>query len=74
MDNLTREQTLDMLNDLLEEDVSSKFNEQLQYVGEHGEPSFVVANNEGKSVEVFVDWNKEADLLSFSINEDYTSE
>ncbi|AXI08492.1 hypothetical protein CV093_06290 [Oceanobacillus sp. 143] len=74
MKNLPRSQALIIINEILEEDVTDKFNEQAENAGEHGDPSFVVTNSRGESVEVFVDWNKEEDILSYSINEEFKSE
>ena len=74
MKNLPRSQAIKIINEILEEDVTDKFNEQVENAGEHGDPSFVVTNSRGESVEVFVDWNKEEDILSYSINEDLKSE
>ncbi|MFD2045386.1 hypothetical protein ACFSTA_17010 [Ornithinibacillus salinisoli] len=74
MRNLKREQAIELLNDLFGENVKEKFEEQVKNAGEHGNPSFVINNAEGKMVEVKVDWDKEADVLSYSINEDYTSD
>ncbi|RDW17767.1 hypothetical protein [Oceanobacillus chungangensis] len=74
MKNLPLSQAIKLINVILEEDVTNKFNEQAENAGEHGDPSFVVTNSRGESVEVFVDWNKEEDVLSYSINEDFKSE
>ncbi|PAE27930.1 hypothetical protein CHI07_17195 [Paenibacillus sp. 7884-2] len=74
MKNLTRDQAIERLNLLLHEDVADILNEQVKNAGEHGDPSFLVTNSRGKSVEVFLDWNKEEDILSYSINEDFNSE
>ncbi|MFD1607437.1 hypothetical protein [Oceanobacillus luteolus] len=74
MKNLTREQAIQFVNDLFKEDLSSAFNEQADQAGENGDPSFVVKNSKGDEVEVFVDWNKEEDILSYAINEDNQSE
>lgn len=46
----------------------------MQVNGEHGYPSFLVTSSRGESVEVLLDWNKEEDILSYSINEDFNSE
>ncbi|AXI09288.1 hypothetical protein CUC15_10285 [Oceanobacillus zhaokaii] len=70
MKNLPRSEAIKIVNVILEEDVTDKFKEQAENAGEHGDPSFVVTNSHGESVEVFVDWNKEEDILSYSINED----
>ncbi|SET10667.1 hypothetical protein SAMN05216389_105188 [Oceanobacillus limi] len=74
MDNLDQEQVINMLNTLLGEDIREEFETQLKEAGEHGNPSFIVANSGGSTAEVFVEWNKEGDYLSYSINEDYQAE
>ncbi|MGJ9460274.1 hypothetical protein [Oceanobacillus sp. CF4.6] len=74
MKNLPRSQAIEIINEFLEEDVSEIFNEQAKNAGEHGDPSFVVTNSKGESVEVFIDWNEEEDILSYSVNEDFKSE
>ena len=67
MNNLSHKQVINHLNKLLGEDVTSAFEEQLQNAGEHGYPSFSVENSKGKEIQVMVDWDKEADVLSYSI-------
>lgn len=74
MKNLTREQALGIVNDVLKEDLDKSFNQQVINAGERGEPSFMLTNSKGESVEVFVDWNKEEDVLSYTINEDFKAE
>ncbi|WP_249870078.1 hypothetical protein [Oceanobacillus saliphilus] len=73
MEYLTREQAIEKLNDLLEDDVKENFMEQEKNAGEHGDPTFVVSNRKGFSAEVGIDWNKEADLLIYTIQEDLQS-
>ncbi|WP_067728877.1 hypothetical protein [Oceanobacillus damuensis] len=68
MKNLPRSRAIEIINEFLEEDVSEIFNEQADNAGEHCDPSFVVTNIKGESVQVFVDWNEEEDILSYSIN------
>jgi hypothetical protein len=67
MDKLTHEEVIKQLNEILHEDVTKAFEEQLENAGEHGHPNFSVSNNEGKTVEIGVEWDKEADQLYFSI-------
>lgn len=68
MMNLSHEEVIKQLKDILKEDITRTFKEQLSLAGEHGEPSFIVENSEGKAIEVFVEWDKEADQLFYSIN------
>ncbi|WP_042148701.1 hypothetical protein [Paucisalibacillus sp. EB02] len=70
MNNLNQEQTIQQLNDLLGEDVTQIFEEQLKIAGEHGDPSFVVKNSKGEEIHVSVEWDKEADVLHYSIHSD----
>ncbi|WP_047985999.1 hypothetical protein [Ornithinibacillus californiensis] len=68
MEKLTHEEMIKRLNELLDEDVTKPFEEQLENAGEHGHPSFAVSNSEGKTVEIGVEWDKEADQLYFTID------
>jgi hypothetical protein len=70
MNKLSHEQVIEELNKLLGEDVSNSFEEQLQIAGDHGYPSFSVRNSKGTEIQVIVDWDKEADILSFSFYSD----
>ncbi|MUK88491.1 hypothetical protein GMD78_08810 [Ornithinibacillus sp. L9] len=74
MRNLKHEQAIELLTNLLGENVEEEFAEQVKNAGEHGNPSFIISNQEGNTVEVMVDWLKEADELVYTINEDYASE
>ncbi|WP_010098775.1 hypothetical protein [Ornithinibacillus scapharcae] len=67
--NLSHEEVIKELKEILKEDITNRFEEELSNAGEHGEPSFMVENREGKAVEVFVEWDKEADQLFYSIEE-----
>ncbi|WP_067729631.1 hypothetical protein [Oceanobacillus damuensis] len=69
MKNLTREQAIEKLNNLLEDEVQANFMEQEKKAGEHGDSTFLVSNRKGFTAEVEIDWNKEADLLTYSITE-----
>lgn len=71
---MTKEQIIERLIELLGEDITAKFNEQAENAGEHGDPSFVVTNSKRESVKVFVDWNEEEAILSYSLNEDFKLE
>ncbi|GIO25874.1 hypothetical protein [Ornithinibacillus bavariensis] len=67
MEKLTYEQAIEQLTKLFGENVKNTFDEQLKIAGEHGIPNFNLENNEGLSVEIWVDWDKESDLLSYTI-------
>jgi hypothetical protein len=68
MQNLHKDQAIKIVNEILEEDVSNKFNQLAENAGEKGDPNFVVTNRKGETVEVFLDF------LSYSINQDFKSE
>lgn len=68
MNHLNQEQTIHQLNELLGEDVTNLFEEGLKNAGEHGHPSFVVKNSKGAEIQVSVEWDKEADVLYYSIH------
>lgn len=59
MKNLTREQAIEMVNDLLKEDLTNKFNEQADNAGEHGDPIFVVSKSQGNTYAINEDFNSE---------------
>ncbi|WP_026905846.1 hypothetical protein [Paucisalibacillus globulus] len=67
MHNLSHNQAIEKVNELLGEDLRYNFEEQLETAGDHGYPSFLVKNSKGKEVQIMVDWDKEADILSFTI-------
>ncbi|WP_156288507.1 hypothetical protein [Oceanobacillus salinisoli] len=69
MKNLTREQAIERLQEILGENVREKFEKEEKNAGEHGDPNFAISNNEGTTVEVYIDWNKEEDLLSYSLED-----
>ncbi|SHG51581.1 hypothetical protein [Ornithinibacillus halophilus] len=69
MDNLSHEQAIILLNELLNEDVKEIFEEELKNAGEHGDPVFQVTNSEGMKVNVEVEWNQEGDYLVYAIRE-----
>ncbi|MEN2465095.1 hypothetical protein [Ornithinibacillus sp. JPR2-1] len=66
----SHDQIIKELNELLNEDVTNAFEEQLKDAGEHGIPSFIISNQEGKEIEVAVEWDKEADQLYYKILKD----
>ena len=68
MQNLSHEQVIEKLTKILHEDITDSFEEQLENAGDHGYPSFLVKNSKGREVQIKVDWDKEADILSFSID------
>ncbi|WP_010649915.1 hypothetical protein [Oceanobacillus massiliensis] len=68
MDYLTREQAIKKLKEQLREDIEAYFIEQEKYAGDHGDSSFLVRNREGETVQVGIDWNKEADELVYTLN------
>jgi hypothetical protein len=67
MEHLTYEQTIEQLTELFGENIKNTFDEQLKQAGEHGTPNFNLENSKGQSVEIWVDWDKESDLLSYTI-------
>jgi hypothetical protein len=70
MTNLNQEQAVKQLNELLGEDVTRTFEEQLQIAGEHGNPNFIVKNSKGTEVLVSVEWDKEADVLHYLVHQE----
>ncbi|MEN2768502.1 hypothetical protein [Ornithinibacillus xuwenensis] len=67
MKNLNHKQVLEQLKTLLNEDITEVFHKEQKIAGEHGEPTFTVTGSQGRSIEVGVDWDKEADELMYVI-------
>ncbi|GGA81336.1 hypothetical protein [Ornithinibacillus halotolerans] len=69
MKYLSHEKAINHVNNILGEDVSKEFEKQLSVAGEHGDRNFFVGNSKGKEIEVGVEWDKEADQLTYFIHE-----
>ncbi|MFC2949897.1 hypothetical protein [Virgibacillus sediminis] len=72
--HLSREEALKKLNEILDENVQENFTEQERKAGEFGHSSFLVSNRKGSTAEVGIDWDKEADELTYSVQEGEGSE